>query len=115
MSAPPVSSAGSGDPPSSGGTGSSRVSTSDVCREPVDADLVGDLPMAIGATGPVVVVVQRRLVANGHDVGPAGADGRFGTRTDAVYRAWERAIDGTETGIVCQEDYDALVGRLGDD
>jgi hypothetical protein len=109
-SAPPVSTGGSGGPPVSGGSVPVSLDPHGVCDEPVDVALVDDLPMDIGATGPVVVVVQQRLEAKGFDVGPSGPDGRFGTQTDAAYRAWERAIDGVETGIVCQEDYDALVG-----
>ena len=109
VSSPPMS-GGSRYPPASGGSSPVSLSAGEVCTDPVDAALADVLPMDIGATGPVVVTVQQGLQAEGFDLGPSGADGRFGQQTDDAYRAWERAVDGVETGVVCQEDYDALVG-----
>jgi peptidoglycan hydrolase-like protein with peptidoglycan-binding domain len=97
----------------SGGSTPVSFTAADVCTVAVDADLVGVLPMDVGATGPVVVAVQEALEAAGFDVGPAGTDGRFGTRTDLAYRAWELATGRTVSGIVCQEDYDALTATGG--
>ncbi|WP_202803689.1 peptidoglycan-binding domain-containing protein [Spirulina subsalsa] len=47
--------------------------------------------LAVGARGPLVETVQRRLVALGYDVGPTGADGVFGVQTEQAVLAFQRA------------------------
>lgn len=49
---------------------------------------------------PHVVTVQRRLAAHGGDLGPDGADGVFGDRTDRAVRAFQGAAELTVDGLV---------------
>jgi len=44
-----------------------------------------------GATGPLVVLLQRALIAHGFGVGPAGADGIWGPDTQTAVLTFQRA------------------------
>lgn len=53
-----------------------------------------------GMTGPDVKAWQDQLVRDGYSVGPAGADGVFGTRTTSATRAWQRDRGLVADGVV---------------
>lgn len=54
----------------------------------------GDTPMKPtirrGSTGPYVVECQTDLIKLGYDVGSSGADGKFGAKTQAAVKAFQR-------------------------
>jgi peptidoglycan hydrolase-like protein with peptidoglycan-binding domain len=62
-----------------------------------------------GDTGPAVRALQRRLAAAGSDPGPV--DGRFGPRTAAALRAYQRAQHLDVTGRADLETATALLNR----
>lgn len=56
--------------------------------------------LQLGATGADVAAWQKQLLADGHDLGPWGADGKFGTATHNATVAWQRAHAVPATGVV---------------
>ena len=54
----------------------------------------GDKPMKPtirkGSTGPYVVECQNDLLQLGYDIGPAGADGKFGAKTQAAVKEFQK-------------------------
>lgn len=67
-----------------------------------------------GSKGPYVVECQEDLIALGYDVGPSGADGKFGTNTEKAVKSFQRDHDGPDgkalkvDGIVGQATWWAL-------
>lgn len=60
--------------------------------EPAPALKLGDrLPLAKGDEGDDVKELQQNLIALGYDLGSYGADGEFGSKTDAAVRAFQQA------------------------
>lgn len=43
-----------------------------------------------GSTGPYVVLLQRDLMSLGYDVGATGADGKYGAKTEAAVKAFQK-------------------------
>lgn len=61
----------------------------------VPKGLDGDVPVSKptlrrGSTGPYVVECQEDLIMLGYDVGPSGADGKYGARTAAAVAAFQK-------------------------
>lgn len=73
----------------------------------------GDVPVTHktikkGSTGPDVVLCQQDLIQLGYDLGPKGADGIFGTKTDAAVRAFQGSVGLPADGIVGKKTWSAL-------
>lgn len=68
-----------------------------------------------GCTGEDVRALQMLLLGNGHDLGAAGADGIFGSKTDVSVRAYQKAKKLTEDGIAGKNTMCALLGVVGND
>lgn len=49
-----------------------------------------------GSTGPYVVECQQDLIRLGYDVGPSGADGKYGKNTEAAVKAFQTDHDGPD-------------------
>ncbi len=63
-----------------------------------------------GMTGSDVAAMQMLLVGNGYDVGGYGADGIFGSSTDADLRKYQRARGLDPDGICGPKTWAALLG-----
>lgn len=73
----------------------------------------GDVPVTHktikkGSTGPDVVLCQQDLIFLGYDLGPKGADGIFGTKTDEAVRAFQGSKGLKQDGIVGRDTWAAL-------
>ncbi|WP_129337111.1 peptidoglycan-binding protein [Cellulomonas endophytica] len=66
---------------------------------PVQAQGVSADHLARGHRGAAVSELQRRLAALGHDLGPAGADGDLGARTEAALVAFQRSAGLEADGV----------------
>jgi hypothetical protein len=60
-----------------------------------------------GSTGPYVVECQEDLIRLGYDVGPSGADGKYGKNTEAAVKAFQRDHDGPD-GVIGPKTWDML-------
>jgi len=74
---------------------------------------IGAVPITPEATGDRVRELQQMLTTLGFDVGSSGLDGRFGPDSQAAFRQWQAQQGAAETGIVCMEDWYALVSAVG--
>lgn len=63
-----------------------------------------------GCSGEDVRALQLLLAGNGYDLGTAGADGIFGTKTDTAVRAYQTAKKLTSDGIAGKNTMSALLG-----
>lgn len=61
-----------------------------------------------GDKGDTVRHLQRLLIALGYDLGASGADGDFGSKTDAAVRAFQKANGLVADGIVGEKSWGAL-------
>lgn len=61
-----------------------------------------------GSTGPAVVECQDDLIQLGYDVGPTGADGKFGAKTEAAVKAFQGAHGLKQDGVVGPATWAAL-------
>jgi N-acetyl-anhydromuramyl-L-alanine amidase AmpD len=68
--------------------------------------------LAKGSRGKDVEAVQEQLAALGYDLGPAGADGFFGSRTRNAVLAWEAEQGRTLDGKVDVDDFDVLTSPI---
>lgn len=73
----------------------------------------GDVPVwrptiRRGSTGDDVVYVQEILIQLGYDLGASGADGKFGAKTEAAVKAFQRASGLNADGVVGPLTYEAL-------
>lgn len=62
-----------------------------------------------GSSGTNVKRIQNNLIASGHSVGSAGADGSFGSATDSAVKAFQKANGLTADGIVGKNTWNKLV------
>ena len=76
---------------------------------------VGAVPITPEATGDRVRELQQMLTTLGFDVGSSGLDGRFGPDSQAAFRQWQAQQGQPTTGIVCMEDWYAMVTATGGD
>ena len=84
----------------------------------IPKDLGGDVPVTHttirrGDTGPEVAECQLDLIALGYDVGPAGADGKFGAKTETAVKAFQTASGLKADGIVGKATWAALDEVVG--
>ena len=61
-----------------------------------------------GSSGEDVKYVQEALIALGYDLGSYGADGKFGAKTEAAVKAFQRANGLNPDGVVGPLTYTAL-------
>lgn len=59
----------------------------------------GQVYLNPGAQGPAIRAIQQFLLAQGLDVGPAGADGQWGPRTTKALKAWQATHGVPATGV----------------
>jgi hypothetical protein len=62
-----------------------------------------------GANGKQVETLQRLLISLGYDLGNYGADGDFGSRTDAAVRAYQKKNDLIVDGVVGRDTWRKLL------
>ena len=73
----------------------------------------GDVPVwrptvRRGSTGEDVKYVQQKLIDLGYDLAPYGADGKFGAKTEAAVKAFQKASGIGVDGVVGPMTYEAL-------
>ena len=61
-----------------------------------------------GSTGEYVTLLQTKLIQLGYDVGATGADGKFGDKTAAAVRMFQRDHGLTQDGVVGKNTWAAL-------
>ena len=66
-----------------------------------------------GSTGPYVTECQEDLLKLGYDVGPTGADGKFGKNTEAAVKEFQKDQGLTADGIVGHATWAALDAAVG--
>ena len=66
--------------------------------EPPDPDKKPTLRK--GDSGPYVTLAQTELIQRGYDLGSYGADGKFGAKTEAAVKAFQRDWGLVEDGII---------------
>lgn len=85
----------------------------------IPKDMGGDTPMPThktirkGSTGPDVVYCQECLISLGYDLSPYGADGKFGAKTEAAVKAFQKDHGLKVDGIVGPMTWDALEKAVG--
>ena len=76
--------------------------------------LGGDTPMPTlptlrrGSTGEYVTLLQTKLIQLGYDVGATGADGRYGAKTEAAVKAFQKDHGLVADGITGPRTWEAL-------
>ena len=76
--------------------------------------LGGDTPMPTlptlrrGSSGEYVTLLQTKLIQLGYDVGATGADGRYGDKTEAAVKAFQKDHGLVEDGITGPRTWEAL-------
>lgn len=66
-----------------------------------------------GSTGPYVVECQTDLITLRYDVGPSGADGKYGAKTEAAVKQFQKDHALTADGICGPRTWDALDAAVG--
>ena len=66
-----------------------------------------------GSTGPYVVECQTDLITLRYDVGPSGADGKYGAKTEAAVKQFQKDHALTADGICGPKTWDALDAAVG--
>jgi eukaryotic-like serine/threonine-protein kinase len=74
---------------------------------------VGAIPMKRLDHNDRVRELQQMLTALGFSVGSSGLDGEFGPDTEDAFELWQSQQGAPVTGIVCMEDWYALVSATG--
>lgn len=69
--------------------------------------------LAPGLQGSAVQTLQQDLQSLGYDIGFSGADGVFGTGTEAAVMAFQLDAGVPTTGVVEQDTWDAISAKLG--
>jgi len=81
--------------------------------------LGGDTPMPThktirkGSTGPDVVYCQECLISLGYDLSPYGADGKFGNKTEAAVKTFQKSQGLVADGVVGPKTWEALEEAVG--
>lgn len=77
--------------------------------------LGGDIPVPTtkptlkrGTSGPYVTLAQTELIAKGFSVGSYGADGKFGAKTEAAVKEFQKAAGLKADGVIGSSTWDAL-------
>lgn len=70
--------------------------------------------MQKGDKGEYVKTLQALLITKGYDLGSAGSDGIFGTKTDTAVRAYQTSIGTTADGIAGVKTLTPLFGGVTD-
>lgn len=81
---------------------------SDVAEAIIAPSPKDEFLLAKGMRGDNVKSAQMRLKDLGYDLGPAGADGIFGSKTRAAVLAWEAEQGRTTDGAIDKKDFDVL-------
>ena len=61
-----------------------------------------------GSTGEYVTLLQTKLIQLGYDVGATGADGRYGAKTEAAVKAFQKDHGLVADGITGPRTWEAL-------
>ena len=61
-----------------------------------------------GSSGPYVTELQSMLIELGYDVGPSGADGKFGTKTQEAVKQFQKDHGLKADGVVGPKTWEAL-------
>ena len=61
-----------------------------------------------GSSGPYVTLAQTELINRGYDLAPYGADGKFGAKTEAAVKAFQKDWDLTQDGVIGQKTWQFL-------
>lgn len=69
--------------------------------EDFDPDKVIKPTLRKGSTGPYVVLLQRDLMSLGYDVGATGADGKYGAKTEAAVKTFQKDHPPLKTDGIC--------------
>ena len=80
----------------------------------VPKGLDGEIPVSYptlrrGSAGEYVTLLQTKLIQLNYNVGDTGADGKFGAKTEAAVKTFQRDRDLTADGIVGPATWDALL------
>lgn len=67
-----------------------------------------------GSVGEYVMEAQNKLIEAGYDLGRSGADGKFGAKTVAAVKAFQKSKGLTADGIVGKDTWAALDAVSGD-
>jgi peptidoglycan hydrolase-like protein with peptidoglycan-binding domain len=87
----------------------------------IPVGIEGDIPVPVpskptirrGSRGPYVVECQNDLIKLLYDVGPKGADGIFGAKTEEAVKSFQRDHDLKPDGIVGSATWSALDAAIG--
>lgn len=76
--------------------------------------LDGDIPVSFptlrkGSSGEYVTLLQTKLIQQGYDLDPYGADGKFGAKTESVVKQYQRDHGLASDGVVGQRTWDSLM------
>ena len=61
-----------------------------------------------GSSGEYVTLLQTKLIQRGYDLAPYGADGKFGAKTEAAVKSFQRDNGLTADGICGRNTWAAL-------
>lgn len=73
----------------------------------------GDLPVTLptlrkGSSGEYVTKLQTMLIQRGYDVGPSGADGKYGAKTTEAVKRFQKNVGLTADGVTGPKTWAAL-------
>jgi peptidoglycan hydrolase-like protein with peptidoglycan-binding domain len=109
--APPASAPAETSPP----TPPPIVESIEGCSMAPTPPFVGAIPMKRLDHNDRVRELQQMLTTLGFSVGDSGLDGEFGPDTEDAFEQWQSQQGAPVTGIVCMEDWYALVSATGGD
>jgi peptidoglycan hydrolase-like protein with peptidoglycan-binding domain len=76
---------------------------------------VGAIPMKRLDHNDRVRELQQMLTTLGFNIGSSGLDGHFGPDTEDAFEQWQSQQGAPVTGVVCMEDWYAMVNATGGD